>query len=68
MFRDAIETAQESGKPDLVEELLRFFVDQGEKEFFTVCLYTCYDLVRPDVALELSWRYGLLDFGMPYMI
>lgn len=31
-------------------------------------LYACYDLVRPDVILELSWRNGLHDFTMPYMI
>lgn len=31
-------------------------------------LYACYDLIRPDVVLELSWRNGLHDFTMPYMI
>lgn len=31
-------------------------------------LYACYDLIRPDVVLELSWRHGLSDFAMPYMI
>jgi clathrin heavy chain len=31
-------------------------------------LYACYDLIRPDVILEISWRYGLNDFTMPYMI
>lgn len=31
-------------------------------------LYACYDLVRPDLVLELSWRHGLQDFTMPYMI
>lgn len=31
-------------------------------------LYACYDLIRPDVVLELSWRNGLNDFTMPYMI
>lgn len=35
---------------------------------FTVCLYTCYELVKPDVVLELCWRYNLMDFGMPFMI
>lgn len=27
-------------------------------------LYACYDLIRPDVILELSWRNGLHDFTM----
>lgn len=31
-------------------------------------LYACYDLLRPDLILELSWRNGLNDFTMPYMI
>lgn len=31
-------------------------------------LYACYDLIRPDVVLEVSWRHGLNDFTMPYMI
>merc|ERR1712190_338021 len=29
---------------------------------------TCYDLIRPDVALELAWRKGMMDMGMPYLI
>lgn len=31
-------------------------------------LYACYDLLRPDVILEISWRNGLTDFTMPFMI
>jgi clathrin heavy chain len=31
-------------------------------------LYACYDLIRPDVVMEISWRHGLNDFTMPYMI
>lgn len=27
-------------------------------------MYSCYDLIRPDVILELSWRNGLHDFTM----
>merc|ERR1712060_447775 len=67
-YRDAMETARDSGLPDLAESLLRFFVDEGMKECFAACLYTCYDLLRPDVALELAWRKNMLDFAMPYLI
>jgi clathrin heavy chain len=28
----------------------------------------CYKFVRPDVALELSWRHGLLNNAMPFLI
>ena len=31
-------------------------------------LYSCYDLIRLDVVMEISWRYGLSDFTMPFMI
>lgn len=27
-------------------------------------LYACYDLLRPDTILEMSWRNGLHDFTM----
>jgi len=68
MYRDAIETAQESGKPEFIEELLKYFVQRGQKEFFTVTLYTCYESLRPDIVLEYAWRYNLYEFTMPYMI
>merc|ERR1711920_1164579 len=68
MFKDAMETAFESGKPDLAETLLRYFVDNDMKECFAACLYTCYDLIRPDVGLELAWRKNMLDFAMPFLI
>lgn len=31
-------------------------------------LYACYDLIRADVILEISWRNGLHDFTMPFLI
>lgn len=31
-------------------------------------LYACYELIRLDVVMELSWRHGLTDFSMPFMI
>jgi hypothetical protein len=27
-------------------------------------LYACYDLIRPELVLEISWRHGLTDFTM----
>ena len=67
-YKDCVDTAAESGKSELVELLLRFFVEEGEKEFFTICSYTCYSLVKPDLILELAWSHGLMDFAMPFMI
>merc|ERR1719253_1740893 len=61
-------TARDSGNAELAENLLRFFVEGDQKECFSACLYTCYDLIRPDTAMELAWRKGMMDFAMPYLI
>lgn len=68
MYKDAIDTAAESNDENLAEELLRFFVSVQDKACFAATLYTCYDLIKPDVAMELAWRNGYSDFTMPYMI
>jgi len=68
MWQDTMECAAQSKDHDLAENLLRFFVDKGLNECFSACLYTCYELVRPDVALELAWRFNLMSFAMPFMI
>jgi clathrin heavy chain len=49
---------------------LRIFVCflQGKKECFASCLFICYDLIRPDVALELAWFNGMIDFAFPYLL
>jgi len=68
LWKDAIDTASESESFELAESLLNFFVEKGNKEGFASTLLTCYDIVRPDVALELAWRNNILDFVMPYLI
>merc|ERR1719148_324176 len=68
MFKDAMETARDSGNSELAEQLLRYFVESDSKECFAACLHTCYDLIRPDIALELAWRRGMTDFAMPYLV
>ena len=40
------------------------FVDIGSRECYVGMLYACYDLIRLDVVMELSWRHGLTDFTM----
>jgi hypothetical protein len=68
MLKDAIDTAAQSGNRELAEDLLRYFVDKKDKECFSACLFTCYRLVRPDIALELAWRSRYMDFVMPFLI
>ena len=60
--------AAESDDAEIAEELLKYFVNAKDKECFCATLYTCYDLVRPDVAVELAWRNNYTDYVMPYMI
>jgi len=67
-YRDAIETSQESGDEDLIRDLLEFFIEIEDKEFFTVCLYTCYDYLSPDIVMELTYRFGLYEYAMPYFV
>ena len=68
LYKDAMETAAQSGEAELAEELLKGFIEDGNKECFAACLYTCYDLIKPDVALQLAWMNGMTDHVMPYMI
>ena len=68
MYSDAIDTANASASSDIVEKLLKSFCELGEKEAFGAALYTCFELVSPDVALELGWRNGYSDFVMPFFI
>ena len=67
-FQDAMEYASESRSTDLAEELIAWFLEQKNYECFAASLYQCYDLLRPDVILELSWRHKIMDFAMPYMV
>ncbi|KVI09938.1 Armadillo-type fold [Cynara cardunculus var. scolymus] len=68
VYKDAMETASQSGDRELAEELLVYFIEQGKKECFASCLFVCYDLIRPDVALELAWLNNMIDFAFPYLL
>ncbi|CAL8108322.1 unnamed protein product [Orchesella dallaii] len=68
LYKDAMEYAAESKKAEIAHELLVWFLEKGDHDCFAACLFHCYDLLKPDHILELSWRNGLIDFAMPYMI
>jgi len=68
LYKDAMEYAAESKNSDIAEELLTWFLEKGNHDCFAACLFHCYDLLHPDVILELSWRNGIMDFAMPYLI
>ena len=68
MWKDCIDTANESASAEIIENLLRFFCETSENECFCAALYTCFSHVRPDVALELGWLNGYQHFIMPFLI
>ncbi|KAK1284421.1 Clathrin heavy chain 2 [Acorus calamus] len=43
-------------------------IQKGKKECFASCLFVCYDLIRPDIALELAWMNNMIDFAFPYLL
>jgi clathrin heavy chain len=47
---------------------VRQFVDIGSRECYVGMLYACYDLIPLATVMEISWRHGLNDFTMPFMI
>ena len=68
MWKDCIDTANESADSEIIEDLLRFFCDSSEKECFSACLYTCFSHISPDIALELGWLNGYHNYVMPFFI
>ena len=68
LYDDAVGTAAQSGERAIAEDLLRYFVEEGATDYFSSCLETCKDLIRPDVAMEVAWRNKLTDAAMPYLI
>jgi len=68
MWKDCIDTANESGDAEIIEDLLRFFCDSSEKECFCAGLYTCFAHISPDVVIELGWLNGYHHFVMPFVI
>ncbi|CAH2052388.1 unnamed protein product, partial [Iphiclides podalirius] len=68
LYADAMEYASESRQPEVAEELLNWFLERDNFECFSACLYQCYDLLKPDVVIELAWRHNIMDFAMPFLI
>jgi clathrin heavy chain len=68
LFKDAMLYASESRNTNIAEELIAWFLEENNHECFAAMLFQCYDLLHPDVILELAWRHNIMDFAMPYMI
>jgi len=68
MFKDAMETVSESKDTQLCEDLMRAINEKNDRELFAAMLYTCYELIKPDVAMEMAWRNNMMEFVMPFMI
>lgn len=68
LFKDAMEYASESKNAEVAEDLLAYFLEHRAYDCFAACLFQCYDLLHPDVILELAWKHNIMDFAMPYLI
>jgi clathrin heavy chain len=68
LYKDAMQFACDSRDSAVAEDLLQWFLEIKKTECFAASLFMCYDLLQPDVVLELAWRHNLIDFAMPYMI
>ena len=51
-----------------LQDLLAYFLEHKAYDCFAACLFQCYDLLHPDVILELAWKHNIMDFAMPYLI
>ena len=68
LFADAMQYSGESRQIPVAEDLIAWFLEIGRHDCFTACLYSCYDLLRPDVIMELAWKHNIMDFAMPYLM
>ncbi|KAA8496164.1 Clathrin heavy chain 1 [Porphyridium purpureum] len=68
LWKDMIESVSASDDPEIMEDAIKFFVEQGLRECFTALLFACFETCPPDLALEYAWMYDLIDFAMPFLI
>lgn len=68
LHKDAMEYAAESRQAQLAEELLAYFLEHKLHDCFAASLFHMYDLLHPDVILELAWRHNIMDVAMPFFV
>jgi len=68
LYKDCMEYAAESKQADVAEDLLMWFLERKNYTCFAAVLFQCYDLLHPDVVMELAWRNDIMKFAMPYFI
>ena len=65
---NAMQYASESRNTETDKGLIAWFLEIGKPECFASCLYSCYDLLRPVVIMELAWSHNIMGYAMPYLI
>jgi len=68
LYKDAMEYAGESKQAEVAEDLLLWFLERKNYICFSALLFQCYDLLHPDIVLELAWKNDIMQFAMPYFI
>ena len=68
LYTDTMQYASESKDTELAEELLQWVLQEERRKCSGVCLFAGFDLLRPDVILEIAWRHNIMAFAMLYFI
>ncbi|KAI0987660.1 hypothetical protein GJ496_003725 [Pomphorhynchus laevis] len=68
LHKDAMIYVAQSNQPELAEELINWFIKNGLHDCLAACLYHCFNLLKPDVVMEIAWKNKMMDFVMPYFI
>ena len=68
LYSEATEAAADSQDPELVHNLLRWYVAEGLEDCFAAALYACYDYVTPHEVLQIAWLNNMTNAAMPYLI
>lgn len=69
LWREMIETSVISGSTNITHDLLRYFVEVGNRECFIGLLFEAYHLIDYDYVMELVWLNTVpADYVKPYEI
>lgn len=65
-YEDAIETAAESRDSTMALDVLTLVAERDFRDYFCAATYHCYDLLKPDVVLEIAWKKSWMDIATPF--
>lgn len=67
-YEEAIITAQQSENEEVINYIVMKLAELNLKHYFSLALLRCYDQLQLEVVLEISWKFKLYEFSMPFVI